>query len=203
MPKKVDQRFVHTVEHLWHEGVRSPAHIQEQVAKDSDLLELELPSDRWFQREVKGLKNRDPSDAWGVRDASSESAFFIIQALQWSRGPEGRAPELTQDEARWMERIHFAAPDLTAQAAVNLAREYIRRDSNNEPAWPLDALLGYAPWRSGWHARAFFEAYQENRFFDPADSKTQPLRFPFLLTMMGLYGVRDGLPDRTEGEESQ
>ena len=85
----------------------------------------DVPSVRTVQSIVSEYRQRGPSDPWSLAMAHGDEAKLVMPVLEeLIEQTEGRAWQLTTDEARWIAAIRRVAPDLDLWQVYLLAREY-------------------------------------------------------------------------------
>ena len=107
------------------------------------------PGLRSVQRYIAKRGARDQR-IWSLGDCDMADARPILDALRSViHYTEGRLTSLTVAEARMVEKVQRAAPELQPIEHWRLARMYLRRLADGEPADDVDVFLAVAPWRFG------------------------------------------------------
>lgn len=127
----------------------------------------DVPSVRTVQSIVSEYRQRGPSDPWSLAMAQGDEAKLVMPVLEeLIEQTEGRAWQLTTDEARWIAAIRRVAHDLDLWQVYLLAREYAILNGRGESTGGADAYLAFAPWRSVEAARRYFGAMANDRIPD-------------------------------------
>jgi hypothetical protein len=143
------------VQQLALAGYTAPA-IHEQLPVD------DRPTVRTIYRMVEDFMPPDPSGTWSPLQSADPSPSLVLPVLaSVVLATGGRRVTLTNAEAKLIERIREAVPDLSPWNTYVLARAYMVCDSEERDSGPLDMVLAFAPWRSVEHSERYFGALKD------------------------------------------
>ncbi|MDA0265152.1 MAG: hypothetical protein O3A93_13930 [Chloroflexi bacterium] len=145
--RRIDEEIQDVIEGLaainW-----TPAQIHRELSKRQEL-KPPLPTLRTVQRIVKEATPKDPSGPWNLAKSDTEHSRIILDLIAYLiNRTEGRIHSITEKEAEWYVKVHFAAPDLEISSAWLLTRTYMRRSEGYSSTEAMDAYLALKPWAS-------------------------------------------------------
>lgn len=128
--------------------------------KPPPFTENDIPSLRTIQEIVRSSRDV-PSGPWSLAEARNEAEARLAIAVLGELVKLTRSPQstLTKGVVHWMVKVHSAAPDMPLLTLYSVARDYRRRQANNEPTDDLDLFLALAPWRQDDPSR--FQLFKE------------------------------------------
>lgn len=155
---RTDRAICEAIERLALDGFR-PAEIHRRLP--GLLGTNDVPTLRTVQNIARQVTPRDTSEDWGVAtDASEDAAVLLPFLASITERTDGRIRRLTRNEAAMVARLLRAVPDLPAETAFRLARDYLGRMEHGQDAADLDAFLAFAPWRDEASAVRYYRAFQ-------------------------------------------
>ena len=150
--------------------------IREKVREWLEPLERPTPGLRKVQQLVslarRGALNNQDDEPWSL--ATMEAEGIPWEAVPYLLGclkDLGRS--LTNRMARWLWRIHLAAPELDVYDASHEASRYASREMvsqyHDRPfvTGDLDARIAYKPWRSEEAMQAYLNAIERGYIPEP------------------------------------
>ena len=157
--RNVDPDVMAQIEALWLEEW-SPSQTLAALERDERFADRSLPSLRSVSRIfTEDLGPRDPSGAWRFTDATTEAADVVLEVLMVViERTSGRVNQLTNDEAKWILKLHRVAPLLSPWMVYATTRAYLVRQAREATTEDLDAFVA-AFSATGWSDPLPFERY--------------------------------------------
>jgi hypothetical protein len=159
---------------------RTPSQIRQALKIELDGKGIPVPELRTIQRRVQELQT-PPSAPWNMADVrDQEEADVLVQVLEqliwWSHGRITTITLRESDAILALARATgFTKGEYDAIALWELAREYVRRESDGADTGDLDAFVAFKPWTDlgeqryqhaleyGWIARVWFAEVLEGK----------------------------------------
>lgn len=154
----------------------------------------DVPSERTIRNVVRELEHEDTSGPWTPGPENDPRHDALVMRLLARRVAFAQrvpdAPEhlrkwshhrerMTKEQVRWLVWVHTGWPDLDIGLANAIASEYRWRRQTGKRTDDLDAILGFAPWRSAANYRAWEAA------LDRGDIEEPPFHFYWALSLIG------------------
>ena len=121
--------------------------------------ESQWPHLRTVQRLVQELHKHESEEEWSISNCEVEDiqpAMKILRQLAMYVGSDiVYLFPISESEMRWLLRIHKASQDIPPHFAYLLAREYCRREADDEDFKDIDLYLMFEPWRSADEMESF------------------------------------------------